>query len=258
MIRSTEQVFLCTCLVVCGCLSQPERQDASSKGMTWDEHQIDTLRFQERLDHDVCWISFGHRPVISGIPKADIWNDSIAAYENHLKEKLLDHRSNSIHGRTFCCGPECEGDDYIDFPRGEGWVGSFGFEVLSNDTSTISLLLTCNVHYSEGSLNWNECFAINIDPRSGHSIAIDPAVKQMPMEQIDAGFRDCMLVEACIDERDYVHSQSFPNVVQEAMATDRIGIKNGHWVLCQDFNLPSCAQMAQKICLVPVCAKHPS
>lgn len=259
MIRSIDQVLLCACLVFFGCLPQPESRGASNNRLTSSIHQIDTLRFQVRLDHDACWISQGHHPVISGIPEADMWNDSIAAYEKHLKESLLDQRSNSIHGRTFCCGSECDGDEYIDFPRGEGWAGSFGFKVLSNNRSTLSLLLTCNIHFSEGSLNWNECHAINIDPRSGRAISIDPCVKQVPLEQIDAGFRDCIFTEACTsDQRQYVHSLLFPNVVEEAVATHRIGIQKGHWVLCQDFNLKHCAQMAQNICAVPICVMHPS
>lgn len=220
---------------------------------TFNSTQIDTVSFRERLDYEVCWLSHGELPVLAGIPDAESWNDSIAAYETYLKRNLLESREESSHGRTFCCGPECDGDDYIQFPRDEGLVGAFGFTVLSNDETALSLLLTCNVHYNGGSLNWTELHAVNIDPQSGRSIAIDPTLSTVHTDTIDARFRECIVFEACgKEERQYRHSQLFPNCVEDAVQSHRVGIEDNHWVVCQDFNPKSCGEMARHICIAPI------
>ena len=215
--------------------------------------KIDRVNFQERRDPTICWLSHGELPVLGGFPNAASWNDSIVAYETHLKQNLLESRDESVHGRTFCCGPECDGDDYIQFPRAEGLIGAFGFTVLSNNETALSLLLTCNVHYNGGSMNWTECHAINIDPQSGRSIVIDSTLPDIQADSLDAGFRDCIELEGCgKGVRQYQHSQLFPNCVEDALRSHRVGIQNNHWVVCQDFNPKSCGEMARHICIAPI------
>jgi hypothetical protein len=51
----------------------------------------------------------------------------------------------------------------------------------------------------------------------------------------------------------YNHNQEFPNYLQSALEEHRIGIKDDHWVVCQDFNPFSyCSSAAQTICIVEV------
>ena len=44
----------------------------------------------EKADHSICWLTWedSELPIIQNLPNARFWNDSIAAYEAHVKNQF--------------------------------------------------------------------------------------------------------------------------------------------------------------------------
>ena len=208
----------------------------------------------ERADHSICWLTWDDSvlPVIENLPNASFWNDSIAGFEAHVKKINLASRSGMKSNQTFCCGAECKDDEWIAFPSNEGLVGSFSYRVLSNTSEVLSLMLRCNVHYSGGNLDWNEVLVINIVAQSGEAIPIPPELKGIEPSSLDSYVRNCIDSKMCsLAYPSYNHSEHFPDVVQDAIAQNRVGICDGEWVMCFDYNpFEWCAYLAQNVCTV--------
>ena len=251
-----------TCLFACNVESQDKQEEAFQKDATQLEgdkyhiNAIDTLRLGTKLDYEICWQTFETSilPKLKDIPNAEFWNDSIASFESYVKRRNLESAHNFGEPNTFCCGRECEGDEYIKFPMLEGLVGNIDFTILSWEADVISILLTCNVHLSGGNMDWNQTLALNIDPKTGLGIPLDKDIAHADLKTLDKDIRNCVDVELCWEDfSKYNHSQEFPNYLELAIEEHRIGIKDGHWVVCHDFNPFSyCSNAAQTICIVNV------
>ena len=212
---------------------------------------VDTLWMEEHLDHELCWWTWegSFLPELKGIPQAKAWNDSISRFESHVIEKNLKSSAANDISSSFCL--PVEGED-SSFPRGEGLIGAFGFEILTVDDDVLSVLLKCNVHFNGGNLDWNECMAINIDTRTGKGILVQDGLDKLPSDMFDAQVRNCIKWDACSPSfQSYRHSIEFPDHVSLALAENRVGLREGMWVSCQDLNPFSwCAHLAQTICVI--------
>lgn len=208
----------------------------------------------ERVDHSICWLTWddSELPVIENLPNARFWNDSIAAYEEYVKTVNLVDRSGRLSEKTFCCGSECQDDEWIAFPSNEGLIGSFHYRVLSNTSQELSIMLLCNVHHSGGTLDWNEMLVINIDPQTGQAISIPSELHRVEASSLDSDIRQCINPAACSEAYlSYNHSEHFPNMIEEAIAKKQVGLRDGQWVICLDYNpYRWCASMAQNVCTV--------
>ena len=151
-----------------------------------------------------------------------------------------------------------DGDDELNFPRGEGLVGTFRFQELTWSDSVISLLLTCNIHFNGGNLDWNECLVINIDARSGLGVKAPVHFDDVHEATLDADIRNCVYTEACSPTfQSYSHSEEYPDHLNLAVQECRIGVRDGMWVECFDFNPFSwCARMVQTVCVVELTDFH--
>ena len=255
-------VLLFACLFACNVESQEKRHEADQKDASQLEggkqcfHGIDTLELGTKLDYEICWLTSDRSilPKLKGIPKADFWNDSIVSFESYVKRRNLESIHHLGQPDSFCCGRECEGDEYIKFPMQEGLVGTFDFTILAWEEDVISVLLTCNVHPSGGNMDWNNALALNIDPKTGLGIPLNKSIAHADLSMLDEDIRNCVNVELCYENfRAYNHSEEFPNYLQLAIEEHRIGIKDGHWVVCEDLNPFSyCSNAAQTICIVKV------
>ena len=250
------------CLFACNVESQEKQHEANQKDASQLEgdkhffHGIDTLKLGTKLDYEICWLTFETSilPKLKGLPKADFWNDSIVSFESYVKRRNLESPHNLGQPDSFCCGRECEGDEYIKFPRLEGLVGTFDFTILSWKEDVISILLTCNVHPSGGNLDWNNALVLNIDPKTGLGIPLNKSIAHADLKMLDEDIRNCVNVELCREDfREYNHSVEFQNYLQLAIEEHRIGVKDGHWVVCDDINPFSyCSSASQTICIVKV------
>ena len=227
-------------LIMASC-SRP-RVDVSSKNMG------------KRLDHTICWTTWedSELPFLQNLSNSTIWNDSIARFERHVKLSGLENQHFAASDSTFCCGLECEGDTVINFPFNEGLVGHFGYRILANTPEVLSLMLTCNVHPSGGTIDWNEFLIVNIDAQTGGVVPVPNNLKEIRMAKLDSAISGCANIEFCNEDyADYRHSSQFPNCLQEAVEKNRVGIVNGQWVMCLDFNpYQWCPSMAQNLCFV--------
>ena len=208
----------------------------------------------ERLDHSICWTTWADSelPVLGNFPNATSWNDSINAFESHVKTTNLKRQYFAPSGTTFCCGKECEGDSLIQFPFNEGLIGHFAYQILTNSEEVLSFILICNVHPSGGNLDWNEFLIMNIDPQTGMSIPKPSELIESDLVNLDASIRNCINLELCEQNyAHYSHSDSVPNYLSHAIANNHVGIRDGQWVMCLDFNPHHlCPSMAQNLCAV--------
>ena len=235
-------LFLLTCILLLGTSIKPKAAP-----------ELDTLWMGQRLDHNLCWITWesSYLPVLDGIPNARAWNDSISAFESLVKQWTLNRQPYYAGDTTFCSG-FIDGDHELKFPRGEGLVGTFRFQELTWSDSVISLLLTCNIHFNGGNLDWNECLAINLDARSGLGVKAPVHFDDVHEATLDADIRNCVYTEACSPTfQSYSHSEEYPDHLNLAVQECRIGVRDGMWVECFDFNPFSwCARMVQTVCIV--------
>lgn len=248
MMTKPRPLFLLTCILLLGTSIKPKAA-----------RELDTLWMGQRLDHDLCWITWesSYLPVLDGIPNAQAWNDSISSFEALVKHWTLTRQPHYAGDTTFCAG-FIDGDDELNFPRGEGLVGTFRFQELTWSDSVISLLLTCNIHFNGGNLDWNECLAINIDARSGLGVKAPVHFDDVREATLDADIRNCVYTEACSPTfQSYSHSEEYPDHLNLAVQECRIGVRDGMWVECFDFNPFSwCARMVQTVCVVELTDFH--
>ena len=112
-------------------------------------------------------------------------------------------------------------------------------------------MLTCNVHPSGGTIDWNEFLIVNIDAQTGGVVPVPNNLKEIRMAKLDSAISGCANIEFCTEDyADYRHSSKFPNCLQEAVEKNRVGIVNGQWAMCLDFNPTSGVRPWRKTCVL--------
>ena len=152
--------------------------------------------------------------------------------------------------QTFCCGAECKDDEWIAFPPTKAWLEASATWCCQTPR-VLSLILRCNVHYSGGSWIGMRCWSSTLTPKL-EAIPIPQELKSIEASSLDSNVRNCIDPKMCSRAYpSYKHSEHFPDVVQDAIAQNRVGICDGEWVMCFDYNpFEWCAYLAQNVCTV--------
>lgn len=212
--------------------------------------RIDTLK-QGRYFYADCFLEVeaSEVPVISGIPRCQEWNRTIALRQ---QQAISSHCIGQIEkGVDSSVDPGCSAcPDTLDYV-------SSHFEVMSLTDSVMSIQCTRFGHPHGGNAWWKEIDFFNIDVCTGDSLEMPFSMNDVDVAQANAYISEAFDHPGCADFSGHYdpydcHSCESPSYLQKALEDGRVGLVDGVWTAFEVIWPSQCCHAAKNTVAIPL------